>query len=315
MIRIKHFMTLVLIAFFCINTYCQPTILVTRDKKDYYEEYTALVSSQKIKHGSYLKLDKSMVGNHSLAIFGMYSYGKKDGYWETYYKGTNNIKDKGYYKNDKKDSVWTIFYFQGVVRKFKQVQSEEGVQLQIIDANPIISRTGNYLDDKAVGIWEFFDVHSELLQQYNYDTESLVYFKDHDLKNIETGFIGGEDLLNRFLYETFNPYGIIDSIHSTINLKTSKMVFKFTIDERGRIKDIINTENTIRNKKIYYRAIKTIMSLDKQFYPKKVDGVSQKSEKTITFDLKVDSNTHHYSTSNEISWLTNKKFNMYIILN
>ena len=80
------------------TTYGQETILVTKDKDDSYEEYHVLKSDKKIKHGSSLRLSKFMLHGYALESVGYYSHGMRNGYWESYYKNLNNVRDKGYYK-------------------------------------------------------------------------------------------------------------------------------------------------------------------------------------------------------------------------
>lgn len=66
----------------------------------------------------------------------------------------NSLLISGFYKNNTKDSLWTS-YFRGD----NKVKSQ-----------------GSYLNDKRIGIWEFYNHKSELVQKYDFDRDSLIYF-------------------------------------------------------------------------------------------------------------------------------------------
>lgn len=274
----------------------QQTVLVTRDDDPtYYEEYSVLASNKKMKHGNYFKINRSMAG-YAIHASGAYVNGRKNGYWETYFRNNNNIKEKGFYKNDLRDSIWIFFYAEGDYKRLVEVQSGEGASLKVLNANPVISKTGSFRNGAQIGIWEFFDEHGQLHLKFDFDTQSIVWLKGQSLETHEAGFVGGELLLSQHVYDTFDFEGLRKSINDTGGLVTGKLVFKFTVDEHGTVKDIVCTEKTIRNKKIYERAVETVSSLNRNFYPKKVNDTCQAVEKTMTFDLTVESKTTHTAT-------------------
>jgi len=300
---------LVLLAF-CKTGYGQQTVLVTKNKENYYEEYSVLQSDKKIKHGRYLKLGKPLFGGYSFESVGSYTHGLKTGFWETYYENNNNIKEQGFYKNDQRDSVWVSFYPEGIQRKIAEVQSEEGTSLQVVDANPITSKMGNYRDGEISGIWEYFDQRGVIIQKYNHDHDSLVFSNNADTKNIDAGYIGGEFQLYQHLYDIFDFDGLMTTINTKISLQSSKIVFKFTVDETGKLRDITELENTVSNKKIYDRAFESTQSLNAKWYPTMQNGIPQTITKTITFKLDVSSSGESFDTGKWFFAKTTKGFNL-----
>jgi hypothetical protein len=61
----------------------QTTKLITRDTREYLEEFDVLESDRKVKHGNYVKIDKGPFGI-SFSLIGNYKNGLKHGYWEKY---------------------------------------------------------------------------------------------------------------------------------------------------------------------------------------------------------------------------------------
>ena len=270
------------------NVYGQQTILITKDRDNYYEEYSVLKSDKKIRHGRCLKLSKPLLGGYSFELVGNYSDGLKDGYWETYYENINNIRDKGFYKNDIMDSIWVYFYPEGIRRNLAEVESDDGLSLQVVNANPIASKTGRYKNGELSGVWEYFDQRGVIYQKFDHDNDSLIFFNNADINNIEAGFIGGEFLLRQHLYDVFDFYGTMSTINSKIALQPTRIVLRFTIDEEGRLSDVTELENTANNKKISARAWETTQSLDALWYPGKNNGIPQITTKTIIFKLDVN---------------------------
>jgi len=90
----KHLSFFLAVYFVGGGVYAQQTVVVTKDKETYYEEYSVLESDKKIEHGSYSRLNKPIIGEYSLHSFGSYVNGQKDGYWEIYYEDNNNIREK-----------------------------------------------------------------------------------------------------------------------------------------------------------------------------------------------------------------------------
>ncbi len=285
--------TLVLIMLYHL-TYSQLTTVVTKDKDDYYEEYSVLQTDKKVKHGSYIKLKKGFLGGYSLMTVGNYANGQKDGYWENYYAKSNNIKEKGFYKNDLRDSIWVLYYPERDENDLIEVKTSEGISIQVVDANPVACKAGKYKNDTIAGIWQYYDETGELTHSYDHDSGAVTFVRSRNNQNSENynaGFIEGDYLFWQYLYETFDFEGLMNSINTKIHLEPGKLTFKFTINENGLIDDLHCTEQTINNKKMYARATETIQSLNGHLYPKKLNGTNQSEVKTISFALDTESNT------------------------
>jgi antitoxin component YwqK of YwqJK toxin-antitoxin module len=304
----KHLSLILALSIIGSRIYAQQTAVVTKDRESYYEEYSVLVADKKIKHGNYTKLNKPIIGGYSLESIGNYSNGQRDGYWEFYYGYTNNIKEKGFYKRDVKDSIWVIFYPEGTDRRLGQVTTEHGISLQVVNANPVVCKTGRYKEGKFAGVWEYFDERGEIFQTYDHDKNSLTFLKNADLTNIEAGFIGGKFLLNQHLYDTYDFDGVMNTVNTKIGLQSGKIIFKFIVDEKGRIKDITEMESSINNKKLYQRALEVAQSLDQKWYPKVENGIAKSTSMKIIFDLKVSSTYTSTMTTKFVSERTDKGF-------
>ncbi len=276
-----------------LENFAQETLSIKKDKDSYYEEYEVLRSDKKTMHGGYVKLDKPMYGGLFIESFGNYSMGKKDGYWETYYQNRNNIKSKGQYKDGMKDSLWIYYYPETKPLELSGAASANGASFQVMWANPTTAMTGIYKDDEMAGIWEYFDKTGFIAQRFDHDNDSLIYLHNADLDNVEAGFIGGEFFLTQYLHETFDFKSLLEANNNKTGLNSGMVIFMFTIDEKGRIIDITELEDTIKNKKIYNKALATTQSLDSKWYPEKKNGIPQASTKTVVFELKVE--TKHSS--------------------
>ena len=297
----------VLILFFIYQiNWAQQTKLLTKESDEVYEEYSVLLTDKKLKHGSYLKLNKSLLGASALVTFGTFSNGQRHGYWEEYYIGLvlgviNNIKEKGFYKNNLRDSIWMFFYPEGVNRMLQQIQSNGGSALVVVGANPQISSTGKFKDGEIIGLWEYFTNNGEVFMKFNHDIRELIYLNGADLKNHDSGFIGGEFTMEQYLYELYDFNNLLNSLNSKIHLEPGKIVFQLEIDERGDVSGFKETFRSIKNSKLYTRAIETIKKTGGQWYPKVENGTTKQSQKTITFDLEVDNQTTLDVSQNTIS--------------
>jgi hypothetical protein len=161
-------------------------------------------------------------------------------------------------------------------------------------------------------IIEYYSTNRDVSQRYDFDKDSLIFAKGKDLNNLEAGFIGGEYFLDRYLYDVFNFDQTFKKIQSKIGLQSCEATYKFTVDEKGRVKEIRKIQNTITNPKLKKRLILTLQSLDNQWYPAKIDGITQSTEKTISFKVLVNSQSKFNASSEYMSVLTVKKFDIKI---
>lgn len=284
-------LSLAIILFIVIGTeaIAQETVLVSKNRENVFEEYSVLKSNKKIKHGHYTKLSKGTHGELTLIELGPYSDNIKEGYWEFYYENLNNIKEKGFYHNGIRDSIWVYFFSEHLLRKLEEVTTAEGTYLKILNANPVIWKTGQYKDGKLVGTWKFYNGWGQHFQTFDYNERTLLFHEGIDLNTIQSGFIGGKVNEQAYLEEFFQIDELMNSINSKMRLESGEIVFQFTIDETGQLKNITEIKNSISNKKIYNQAIETINLLNNQYYPMKEDGIAKESQKKIIFLLDIKS--------------------------
>lgn len=316
----KKLLAFACVLFFSTPTYSQEITLVSKKKLPvneewgYVEEYYVLKSDKKKKHGSYIKLNQSYFGN-ALHSSGSYSNGKKDGFWQTYFGGNNNIRSKGYYKNDLPDSVWQYFYPEGDYKPLVEVSSPEGGStLEIQNVNPIMSKSGSYRNGKQTGTWEYFNHGEQTILKIDHDTKEVLFISGQSPENHRAGYLGSEFDLYEHLYDTLAFRQLMKTIQNWSNQKPGKLIFTFNINEQGRVENVWCAEKTIDNKKIYARVMEVIESLNGYFYPKKVNGVYQPDSKKITFDLIVNKRESHSMGANEYSSSLNMNFNMKVLL-
>jgi antitoxin component YwqK of YwqJK toxin-antitoxin module len=316
----KQILIFICALFFSTEIYSQETVLVTKKKVSRpnelgsIEEFHVLKSNKKIKHGSYVKLNQTFIGN-ALHSSGSYSNGKKNGLWQTYYTGTNNIKEKGFYKDNIPDSIWQYFYPENGYKELIEVPSSEGIStLEIQNVNPVMRKFGVYRKGKLAGIWEYFDTIETTVLKFDHSTREAIFIQGQTIENHKAGYLGSDFDLYQHLYDTLDFNRLMGSIQNWSNQNPGKLVFTFSIDGKGSINDILCTTKTIENKKIYTRALEVIKSLNGSFYPRKVNGIYQLDTKTITFDLLVHKNESYRMSATESSSSLKMNFYMKVII-
>lgn len=158
-------------------------------------------------------------------------------YTETYYvlksndsirQGSYNLKSgnkllvQGYYKMGLKDSLWTQYNLSGKLR-FK----------------------GCYLQDKMVGIWEFYDDNAKPEQKIDFNTNEIIYFRTqfskHTFRVISGSdtmltvldrpplFLGGSSRLNEYIASAITP-----PLHKPEEKIVGTVYVEFLIDSAGK---------------------------------------------------------------------------------
>jgi len=84
----------------------------------------------------------------------------KNGSYEKY--KNKKLIEVGFFKDNQKDSVWKIY--------------NQGGQL---------IATGQFLSDTMVGVWNYFSRNNVLVQKYDHDKDSLIYFDVDEEKKID----------------------------------------------------------------------------------------------------------------------------------
>jgi hypothetical protein len=238
----------------------QTTKLITRDTKEYLEEFDVLESDRKVKHGSYVKIYKGAFGI-SFRLIGNYKGGLKHGYWEKYYLTDNNIASSGFFKNGIQDSIWTYFYEQEQERELKQIQTPEGIKFEIVGAIPVPILTGMYRDGQPVGIWKFFDKNGQVMHVFDYDSRTLLGDKRDDVK-ICNPMMGSVDFFYQQLSERIN---YVDEFASRVTPKTGQeeriIEVEFKVDQLGQLYDFNLAKDEINLNKLNERIKEAIASL------------------------------------------------------
>lgn len=144
--------------------------------------------------------------------------GVKNGRYSRY--RYRKLIEEGFYTNGMKDSSWTFY------SRKKQRMAE-----------------GNYRQDKRDGIWQFYTYDGTLVQRYDYDHDSLVYFNLDAERTIghapqvwpDTAgeqlplFIGGTAWMNTCIENNMvYPKGAWDKS------KNARVVLSFTVDTLGQ---------------------------------------------------------------------------------
>src|SRR5688572_26224979 len=118
------------------------------------EEYFALITDKKIKHGKYKRID-----TYSKFVLeeGYYKQNLKDSLWVEYLQGTPHKLKEGYYFKGKKTGVWRECVFTGSAIYLKE--------------------KGAYKDDVRVGPWPLYNEKGETIEVYDFSRDSLLYAK------------------------------------------------------------------------------------------------------------------------------------------
>ncbi len=276
----------------------QEVKLKTKDRDESYEEYFVLADDKKVKHGSYLKVTKPMLGvfgNNYFATIGNYNMGRKDGAWEEYYPNCNQIEYRGYYKEGKKDSLWLYFYPDKDIKEIREIATEAGTSVEIIDINDRISAQGYYKADKKVGVWEFYSTDQKLLQQFDFDSNKLLYHSEYkSLKNKPLTYIGGDYEMNRHFYKLFSFQDIMDRINNKLGLESGIITIEFEVDKMGNVFNKQVVQDNLGNRKLLEHSLLFIDKLKNCWSPKLVDDLPQDAKAKIHFKLDVEKTHESY---------------------
>lgn len=290
--------------FLCFTVVCVSTVvaqevkLKNKERDETYEEYYVLVSDKKVKHGSYLKLTKPLLGvwhTSFFSIVGNYQNGVKHGRWEQYYPNCNQIKFKGFYKNNLKDSLWIYYYPDQEKKEIREVKTDTGTEIQIVNLNDRVSAKGHYKNNSKTGIWEYYDMEQRLLQRYDFDNDSLLFHNEFsDLQNKPLSFIGGEYHMNESFNDLFNFKETMEKIHTKINLNSGVITIMFEVDKHGKITKRKVIRDDLNNQKLLNQSLVFMDQLNDCWSPEYKNGAYQDSMAKIHFKLDVEKTTEHY---------------------
>jgi protein TonB len=146
--------SLFILSLLVLNSQAQDTKKVTKKHKapTYIEEYYVLKSDKSIRHGEYKKIDYS----GKVVALGFYKNNEKDSVWTYSFWTTNIVSSEGNYKQGKKTGIWFEYYR---ISESKKVKTK-----------------GLYEAGSMVGIWEYNNPSSELIQKYDYTNDTIIEF-------------------------------------------------------------------------------------------------------------------------------------------
>jgi len=93
--------------------------------------------------------------------------GKKEGYWEDYWKD-NKIQSKGLYVNDKQEGIWRYYYLNGQLHYMGSFINgmEDGLWVYY-DENGQLESKGTFINGEMDGVWEdYYDGKLDLRALY-----------------------------------------------------------------------------------------------------------------------------------------------------
>ena len=241
--------------FGCAEVLAQETKFVSKkttiDLIDYFEEYYVLKSDPTFKEGTYVRYRAGWTGVVVLES-GNYKNGDKIGLWETYYDPNhshqrNSIRERGHYANGKRNGLWAFFYLdtlsnQPNTKIYGKKHKPDSINIYIEQGAATVRLAGMYLNDKKVGEWTSFDRKGKLIQKYNFST-GILYDKSigdsiNHYSNRSPLYLGGREQLDFHLHTEIRKSSVFDDLHGA-KQDSVAAVATFTIDEMGKVKDIL----------------------------------------------------------------------------
>lgn len=138
--------------------------------------------------------------------------------------------------------------FETIIETNKQVK--HGVYHAFF-GKKIVLASGKYVNDKKVGIWHFFDPEGKQLQNFNYDTNTLLYeAPDENQSNIKYVLdhtITDSDVITKPVrfggrYFGYVPYLRLFKVPTEmadVDLERYNVIFQLLISPMGRLADLI----------------------------------------------------------------------------
>lgn len=284
---------------------------VIKDRKSSYSEYYVLDSAQKIKHGPYFKLTQGLSNlqlQYYLLESGEFKFGEKEGYWEFYYQNSNQLASYGFYKDGKKDSIWVNYYPDGVIWELAEVQTATGSSLVPQDKVHNVQSTGQYKNDRYTGEWKYYSKDQKLIEIYDYTKKKSVFDINHpDINNKSITFIGGQMEFNYLLHNDSEFDKSWKKVNNKLRLTGGEIRIRLVIDEEGRTLGYQVLKDDVGNESFIDYLTKFLYNLDDKWSPKLENGVAQKSQCMVNFELNVD---RKYTTS--VNFGTSKTLYFYL---
>lgn len=191
---------------------------ITKSKMAFGEIYYVLKSNKSIKQGQYLKYYEAMhKEDKAVEAFGSYYNNKRTSAWIFCNPdlASNPLISIGEYKDDKKNGSWMFFYVPELEKNIIINNSENTkhtkVELPTKDNEQFsitldtiglrIAATGLYVDNKKVGVWNYYYKNGMLACKY--DFSSRIMTQNNGLVNYEQllGIERFKELFGKSAYE------------------------------------------------------------------------------------------------------------------
>lgn len=136
--------------------------------------------------------------------------------------------------------------YQTIIQTNKQVK--QGVYYAFYDKKTLIA-TGRYTDDKRTGMWHFFNRQGKQVENYNYDTNKLLYEAPDDstanIRYIIDKTITNTDLITRPVRLGGNYYGYVPYLRlfklppemETNNNSVYNVILELLVSPGGKLAD------------------------------------------------------------------------------
>ena len=191
-----------------INAYSQELKKIVKSTLYDGEVYFVRANNKEIKQGQYLKYFESVsLNDKAIGSFGEFDNNKKTGVW-IFCDGrhpSNPLIAMGEYSDDKKNGKWIFFYtpllksndsdkfqildYGKLTKVHLPDKNEQKFQISLDTTGSKVASTGNYLENKKVGIWNYYKPDGSLVIKYDYSSNRLIYVKEpfgvEELKGIE----------------------------------------------------------------------------------------------------------------------------------
>lgn len=163
---------------------------ITKSNMHFGEIYYVLKNSGSIRQGQYLKYFESMnMYDKAIESFGSYDNNKRAGTWIfcDAESTSNFLISYGEFKDDKKNGFWVFFYEPELVNKHTSVilPTKENEQFNVtLDTTGLrTAATGEYINDKKIGIWTYYFKNGSLAYKYDFSSNSII--QNNGLENYD----------------------------------------------------------------------------------------------------------------------------------
>lgn len=206
------------------------------------EEFFVLKNDKNIRQGPAMITYKDILDKKYIAEFGQYDINKKSGKWLTFYfiDPSNSLKSIGSYIDDMKEGYWRYYYprsssgillkqLSGAEKNTNITETKKSAQTFQIEFDTIGQQlicTGEYREDKKIGIWDYYSRTGYLLQRYNHDSGEFLQNNLREPNNDFIVYLGGPERFHNYYFTGQQEIKTKAQIK-----KTSEVIYE--IDNKG----------------------------------------------------------------------------------